>query len=177
MAIRRQKLDRNANLTLDSGRVVDMPPAWTFTIDCPHHGKIELTSIACASTVATIWPDRCAMLSGACAMSFRAKPCTAMNSTSAISGAFLMNCTPPGAPITRLDQIDRTLVDRYLAWLELQVVTTGRTKGQLLSLGAKKSAFAAFKALLTNRQKAHTRRQSRTWLPAQSIPERRPTDP
>ena len=41
MAIRRQKLDRTANLTLDGGRVIDMPPGWAFTIHCQYHGKID----------------------------------------------------------------------------------------------------------------------------------------
>ena len=41
VAIRRNKLDRKADLTLEAGRVVDMPPGWAFTIDCPHHGQIK----------------------------------------------------------------------------------------------------------------------------------------
>ena len=40
VAIKRQKLDRKANLTLDGDRVIDMPPGWAFTIKCPYHGKI-----------------------------------------------------------------------------------------------------------------------------------------
>ena len=40
VAIKRQKLDRKANLTLDGDRVIDMPPGWAFTINCPYHGKI-----------------------------------------------------------------------------------------------------------------------------------------
>lgn len=153
MAIRRQKLDRNANLTLDSGRVVDMPPAWTFTIDCPHHGKIEFDfdrlrkfgrDDLAGQMRDAVWSLR-HELSGKTLYSYEFHL--------RYFWRFLDELHTAGVPITRLDQIDRTLVDRYLAWLELQVVTTGRTKGQVLSLGAKKSAFAVLKALLTNRQK------------------------
>ena len=41
MALRRQKLDRKVQLTLDAEHVIDMPPGWVFTIDCPYHGKID----------------------------------------------------------------------------------------------------------------------------------------
>ena len=58
-----------------------------------------------------------------------------------------------GEPIRRLAQIDRKLLDRYLAWLALQVASEGKNKGQAWSLGAKKAAFKTLKALLTNRQK------------------------
>jgi len=33
-------------------------------------------------------------------------------------------------PITRLDQADRKLLDRFLAWLELQVAIKGKNKGR-----------------------------------------------
>ena len=42
MAIKRQKLDRRVNLIMDGDRVVDMPPGWKLTVDCPHHGKVIL---------------------------------------------------------------------------------------------------------------------------------------
>jgi hypothetical protein len=72
-----------------------------------------------------------------------------------------------------------------LAWLELQVVTMGRTKSQGLSLGSKKSAFAVLKALLTNRQKrAPTAVNPELCFPrnpfpnaGQLIPKRKPYSP
>ena len=153
MAIRRQKLDRNANLTLDSGRVVDMPPGWTFTIDCPHHGKIEFDfdrlrkygrDDLAGQLRDAVWSLRHELLG---------KTLYSYEFHLRYFWRFLDELHTASTHITCLDQIDRTLVDRYLAWLELQVVTTGRTKGQVLSLGTKKSAFAVLKALLSNRQK------------------------
>ena len=45
------------------------------------------------------------------------------------------------------------MIDRFLAWLELQVVIKGKKEGQKLSVSAKKNAFVSLKMLLTNRQK------------------------
>lgn len=42
MAIRRTKLDRKVSLTEKNGELIDLPPGWTFTILCPHMGKIRL---------------------------------------------------------------------------------------------------------------------------------------
>lgn len=154
MAIRRNKLDRKANLTLDAGRVVDRPPGWTFVIDCPHHGKIEFDfnpyrkngredlaghlrdafwSLRHEATAETL---RSFVRSG-CGYFWR----------------FLDDLSAAGESITRLNQIDRKLLDRYLAWQELQVASQGKNKGQRLSVGTKKISFDSIKTILTNRQR------------------------
>lgn len=153
MAIRRNKLDRKADLTLDAGRVVDMPPGWAFTIDCPHHGRIELDFNPYRENGRED-------LAGHLRDSFWSLRHEAVGATlRALKYAlgyfrrFLNDLHAAGESFTRLDQIDRKLLDRYLAWLELQVTSKGKTKGQRLSFGAKKKTFDSLKTLLTNRQK------------------------
>ncbi len=154
MAIRRQKLDRKVNLTMDGDRVVDMPPDWVFTIDCPHHGKIKFDFTpyrqggreeVAGHMRDSFWNLRHQVVG----ITFRSYE----NSGVRPFWRFLDTLQTNGEPITRLAQIDRKLLDRYLAWLALQVTSEGKNKGQPWSLGAKKAAFKAIKALLTNRQK------------------------
>jgi len=154
VAIRRNKLDRKADLTLDAGRVVDMPPGWTFNIDCPHHGKIKFDFNPYRENGRD---DLAGHLRDAI-WSLRHEAVGA--TLRGIEGGglryfwrFLDDLHAVGESITRLDQIDRKLMDRYLAWLELQVVFRGKTKGQRLSVAVKKKGFDDIKALLTNRQK------------------------
>ena len=42
MAIRRTKLDRKVSLTEKDGELIDLPPGWAFTIQCPHMGEVHL---------------------------------------------------------------------------------------------------------------------------------------
>lgn len=154
MAIRRNKLDRKVDLTLDAGRVVDMPPGWAFVIDCPHHGKIELDFNPYRDNGRE-------ELAGHMRDAFWCLRNEAVGTTlfgrerSGLRGfwRFLDDLSAVGESITRLDQIDRILLDRYLAWLELQVASKGKNKGQRLSVAAKKKVFGDIKTLLTNRQK------------------------
>jgi integrase len=156
MAIRRQKLDRKANLTLNpTGRIVDMPPGWAFTVNCPHHGKIYLDfnpyrmngrDDLAGHMRDAFWSLRHEVV-GATLKSYD-------NSGLRRFWNFLNELHIAGELVTRLDQIDRYLLDRYLAWLELQVVkSNSKNKGQPLSINAKRSNFKQIKALLTNRQK------------------------
>lgn len=154
MAIRRNKLDRKANLTLDTGRVVDMPPGWAFTIDCPHHGQIKFDfnpyrengrEDLAGHLRDAFWSLRHEAV-GATLRPMERRGLRYLR-------RFLDDLQAAGESITRLDQIDRKLLDRYLAWLELQVATKGKIKGQRLSVGTKKKSFADIKTLLTNRQK------------------------
>lgn len=154
MAIRRQKLDRKVNLTLDGDRVVDMPPDWAFTIDCPHHGKITFDFMPYRQSGRedlaghmrdAFWNLRNQVVG----ITLRGYE----NSGLRPFWRFIEALKGNGEPITRLDQINRKLLDRYLAWLALQVTSEGKNKGQPWSLGAKKAAFKTLKALLVNRQK------------------------
>ncbi len=154
MAIKRKKLNRKVDLILDGDSVVDMPPAWEFTIDCPHHGQIEFDfkpyrrngREALAEHMRdAIWCLRHEVvgrtLQGYEKVGVR------------LFWRFLDYLNDTGEVITHLNQIDRILLDRYLAWLEMQVTSTGKCKGRQLSIGARKNIFGCLKALLTNRQK------------------------
>lgn len=167
VAIKRQKLDRKANLTLDGDRVIDMPPGWAFTINCPYHGKIVFDfnpyrengrDDLAGHLRDAIWSQRHEVvgvtLKGNEEVGVR-RFCR-----------FLDDLDVAGESITRLDQIDRKLLDRYLAWMELQVTTKGKNKTQKWSLSTKKAVFNNIKALLVNRQN----RQPAAVNPALSFP-------
>jgi hypothetical protein len=154
MAIRRPRLDRTANLIVDGGRVVDMPPGWAFTIDCPHHGKINFDfdpyrehgrDELAGQMRDALWSLRHEVV-GKTLQSYEKIGVRYF-------WRFLDHLDSAGEAITRLDQIGRQLLGLYLAWLELQIVTQGKNKGQKWSMSMKKKAFDGFKALLLNRQK------------------------
>jgi integrase len=153
VAIRRNKLDRKADLTLDAGRVVDMPPGWVFTIDCPHHGKIKCDfnpyrgngrEELAGHMRDAFWSVRHEVV-GATLKS--------MELHLRYFWRFLDNLDAAKESVTRLVQVDRKLLDRYLAWLDLQIASKGKSKGQRLSVSVKKRAFDLIKTVLTNRQK------------------------
>ncbi len=154
MAIRRHKLNRKANLTVQTGRVIDMLPNWDFTIECPHHGKIYFDfnpyrkngRDELASQIRdAIWSLRHEIV-GISLTSYR----------EAIKRfwRFLDELLTTGELITRLDQIDRKFIERYLSWLELQVVPKShKNSGLMVSTGSKRSSYTSLKAILINRQK------------------------
>lgn len=154
MAIRRNKLDRKADLNLDAGRVIDMPPGWAFTIDCEHHGKIKFDfnpyrengrEDLASHLRDAIWSMRHEVVGETLEKMEQPGLRTFRH--------FLDDLHAAGESITRLDQIDRKLLDRYLAWLELQIASTGKNKGQQLTTGSQKKRFTDLKTLLINRQK------------------------
>lgn len=155
MAIKRKKLDRKADLMLDAaGRVVDMPPGWAYTIDCEHHGQINFDfnpyrengrEDLAGHMRDAFWSLRHEMVG---------KTLDSMERSGLRHfWRFLDNLSAAGESISRLDQIDRALLSRYLAWLELRTASIGKNKGQPLSVGTKKKKFDYIKTLLTNRQK------------------------
>lgn len=154
MAIRRNKLDRKVDLTLDAGRVVDMPPGWAFVIDCPHHGKIEFDFNRYRENGRE---DLAGHMRDAF-WSLRHEAVGATLRNLEVQGIryfwrFLDSLDAAGQSITSLNQIDRKLLDQYLAWMELQIASTGKNKGHQLSIAARRKAFTSIKTLLTNRQK------------------------
>ncbi len=133
MAIKRQKLDRKANLTLDVDRVVDIPPGWAFTITCPHHGKIALDfnpyrengrDDLAGHMRDAFWSMRHEVVG------------VTLESYEQIGlrrfWRFLDDLYASDKSVTRLDQVDRKILDEYLAWMELQIVAMGKRKGQKL---------------------------------------------
>jgi len=153
MAIKRQKLNRKVVLVLEDNRVVDMPPGWQFTITTPPRiGRTLDFGALCAggrSEIAAhmrdaIWSLR-HEVSGKTLEGYYDKLSPFWR--------FLDAQAETGIPITRLDEVDATVVESYLAWLNLQSSGSGKTKGQMLGVAAKKKSYDSLKALLVNRQK------------------------
>jgi integrase len=154
VALRRQKLDRKANLTLDRGRVIDTPPGWVFTIDCPYHGKIDFDfnpyrgndrDELAGHMRDAIWSLRHES-SGASLATYR--------ESIRRFWRFLDDLLATNEYVTRLDQIDRKCVERYLGWLELQLVTNNKKNmGLPVSIASKRNSYTSLKAILINRQK------------------------
>lgn len=162
VAIRRKKLDRKIDLTRDGGQIIDLPPGWEFTIDCRYHGKIHFDFTPyrrygrdhlAGHMRDAIWSLRHEVV-GKSLLSYE-------NTAIRCFWRFLDQLHDDGEAITRLDQIDRPLLDRFLAWLELQIVAHGKNKGLPWSISAKKGVFSWLKTLLINRQKR---------VPAQTSP-------
>lgn len=153
MAVRRKKIDRHVDLSVLDNRVLDLPPGWIFTIECPHHGKITLDFNPYRSNgrddIAghmrdAIWSQRHELLG--------------MSLNNQRRGLhffwrFLDELESSGESITYLQQVTRRLIDRYLAWLDTQIVAKGTNKGKPWTVSAKRRAFDHLKAALTNRQK------------------------
>lgn len=154
MAIRRQKLDRKAALALDDGRVVDIPPGWAFTIDSSHHGKIQFDFNSyrehgrdnLASHIRDAFWSLRRETEGVTLKGYEKQGIRPF-------WRFLDELLRNGEAITRLEQIDRRLLDRYLAWIELQVIPKGKLAGQRWTIATRKQAYGTFKSLLVNRQK------------------------
>lgn len=154
MAIRRKKLDRQAKLQVDSGRVIDLPPGWAFTIDCEHHGpqSFDFTPFRARGRDEIAGHLRDAL------WSLRRESTGETLNTHFCNGLvpfwrFVDEFDANGEAVTHLAQVDRKLIDRYLAWLELQLASTGKNNGQRLSVGTRKNYFDKLKSLLVNRQK------------------------
>lgn len=154
MAIKRYKLDRKANLTLNGDHVIEMSPGWAFNIDCPHHGKIVFDfnhyresgrDDITGHMRDAIWSLRHEVVG----ITLKGYEQVAMRQF----WRFLDDLNVVGESITRLDQIDRKLLDRFLAWMELQIVTYGKNKNKKWTLATKKRVFDNIKTLLENRQK------------------------
>jgi len=153
VAIKRQKINRKANLTLNTGNVIDLPPDWAFPIHCPHHGRIYLDfnpyrengrEDLAQHVRDAFWSQRHQLVG----MSLRHQ-----EQGLRIFWRFLDSLQSAGKSITRIDHIDRKLLDAYLAWMELQTTGRGRNMGKPWSISMRKRAFDHLKSVLTNRQK------------------------
>lgn len=153
MAIKRQKLNRKVHLVTDGDNVIDMPPGWQFTIDCPHYGAVTLDFSPyrannrdnLASHIRdAFWSMRHESVGASLA---------GIERNLRLFLRFLESLRAAGTLVTDLHQVDRMLIDRFLAWLELQTASTGKNKGRPLSVAAKLTSLAALKTVLVNRQK------------------------
>lgn len=154
MAIKRKKIDRTVDLTLNTdNRIIELPPAWQFTVTCQHHGEMTFDFTPYRSKGRenlamhmrdAIWSLRNAVVGITLATCFDGI---------AIFWRFLDDLEDAVQPITRLDQVDGRVIRQYLAWLAQQIVTRGKNKGNPWSIRMRKGRFVALKTLLINRRK------------------------
>ncbi|MBP8276048.1 MAG: tyrosine-type recombinase/integrase [Propionivibrio sp.] len=155
MAVRRAKVDRKISLVLDEGRVLDLPPAWSFTVTCEHHGDIHFDF----NPYRANGRDDLAAHMRDAFWSMRREVVGATLQYYERSGLrhfwrFLDVLAVSGQMITRLDQIDRQLINHFLTWLDTETVVIKRkNKGRHVAIGSKLKHFATMKTLLLNRQK------------------------
>lgn len=157
MAIRRNRVDRTVSLAIsDDNRVVDMPPAWAFTIRCSQNDAeypFDFTRYRtngreplAAQMRDAIWSLR-RDLTGKSLTSF-------MSSGVLPFWRFLDDLDVSGESVSTLDQIDRRLLIRFITWMEKQIVAVGKNKDKPWSLASQRSAYSNMKAILTNRQRS-----------------------
>ncbi len=152
MGIRRPRLDRTVEGITQNIGVFEQAPSWSFIIHCPHegdlqfdfniyrrHGREELAS----QMRDAFWSMRHTR-TGRTLLSYRTHGLDYF-------WDFLDLQEQLGERITHLAQIDRSLIDRFLRWLDLRLATRGPTRGRPLSPIAKRTCFMHIKALLTNR--------------------------
>uniref|UniRef100_E6PQA9 Phage integrase n=1 Tax=mine drainage metagenome TaxID=410659 RepID=E6PQA9_9ZZZZ len=154
MAIRRPKLDRKVAEIAQPNSSGERAPDWSFTIHCPHEGDLVFDfnpyrrsgrDDLAGHMRDAFWSLRHERV-GRSLLSYDTH---GMH----IFWRFLDDLEKSGKAVGRLDQIDRALIERFLAWLEMQLSSRGPTRGQALSLTAKRVSFNHLKALLSNRQR------------------------
>ncbi len=156
MAIRRNRVDRTVNLTVsDDNRVMDMPPAWSFTIRCSQSGaeypfdferyKSNGREPLAAHMRDAIWSMR-RELTGKSLTSY-------VNSGILPFWRFLDDLDASGEAVSCLEQIDRRLLLRFISWMERQIVLVGKNKGKPWALASQRAAYSNIKAILVNRQR------------------------
>lgn len=153
MAIRRQKLDRKASAQIQGGRVIDLAPGWSFSLVCPHQGEQRFDF----KEYRARGRENLAAHMRDAAWSLR-NELGAYTLTSYVSflrrfWLFLDDLSAKGEDIVALNQITRSLIERYLAWMERQIIVATQNRGQIWSIGTRRTAYKALKAFLVARQK------------------------
>lgn len=150
VAIKRPRIARKGGASPEIGsRVTDLPAPWAFEIKCPHHGKIafdftefrRLGRESLAGQVRDAFYSLRHDITGATLKSYY--------KLMRRFWLFLDSRKASGESLIDLKQINRSVVDQYLVWLELQMA---ETDAGTLSLGSRKQSYVALKAILRNRQ-------------------------
>lgn len=153
MAIKRKRINRKAELLQRDGVVVDLPPGWTFTVNCPHHGPQHFDFASyCANGREqlaremrdAIWSMRHELV-GATLTQYKSDTCDTF-------WRFLDE-RQQGDTVGCLADIDLPLLEEYLTWLALQVSRSGPHEGKPWSNGTQRRAFGCLKAILVNRMR------------------------
>jgi integrase len=149
-----KRVVRKTPVIQPDGEVVDLPPSWTYEINCTHHGTIKLDFLPLKRNGRedlaqhfrdAIWSLRHESVG----LTLRG----IYDQISMYFWPYLDDLAVAGQSIGQLRQIDENVLKNYLIWLESRIVVIGRSKGKPLSLSSKKNAFCTVKAMLVNRLK------------------------
>ncbi|CAD6559295.1 tyrosine-type recombinase/integrase [Paraburkholderia sabiae] len=154
MAIRRQKIDRKpVSVQSHGGTVINLAPDWSFTLLCPHHGpqKFNFNALRVAGRENLAAHMRDAVWS--LRSELEAVTLASYVRFLARFWLFLDELSGQGEHITSLAQITRSVIERFLAWMERQIIVTTQNHGQPWSIGTRRTAYKALKSLLVARQK------------------------
>lgn len=152
--IRKKKVGRKIDLQKHGGELIDLSPDWKFIIICPHHGEITFDfnpfrrngrEALAAHMRDAIWSLRHELV-GRTLKEFMASAVTRFWN-------FLDQLEDAGQCITRLNEIDDTIIKQFIAWLEMQVSATGKNKGHPWKVSSRVGAYLRIKSLLINRQR------------------------
>lgn len=152
--IGRKRVNRKLDLPQQSGEIIDLPPGWQFTVQCPHHGALTFDfepfrrngrENLAAQMRDAVWSLRHQVV-GATLHSYVVAGLNAF-------WRFLDDLLANGKAITHLAEIDADAIRQFLTWMEMQVTVKGKTQGQPWSHAARKGAYDRIKSLLVNRQK------------------------
>lgn len=155
MAISRKKINRKIDLHATEDTLVHLPPPWAFDLPTEAGASIHFDfsglrtngrSDLAAHMRDSIWTRR-----------YECRPLTLKNNARTFGTfvKFLDEMPADVQPITSLRQINRKLIDLFLGWLHLQLVSD-RTKpnyGQPLTINSKNAEYIGIKAFLVNRQR------------------------
>ncbi len=156
MAVRRNRVDRTVNLVISANnQVVDIPPAWNFTIKCSQSGaefpfdfnsyRTNERELLAEQMRDAIWSMRRALAG---------KSLTSYVSSGILPfWRFMSDLDASGEVVLSLNQIDRHLIVRFMSWMEKQIVIVGKNKGKPWSLASQMNAYANMKAILINRKR------------------------
>jgi integrase len=155
MALSKKKVCRKVDLTTNAGTVVDLAPGWKFDLRNEQQEAISFDfaglrrngrSSLAAQIRDAVWSQR--------------RECTAITLKSQFVAfkafiRFLDEIPAREEPITRLEHIDRPLLDLFVGWLNLQLVAdvSKGSRGQPLRTSTKSALYHGVKALLVNRQR------------------------
>lgn len=155
MALRRAKITREvAHLVHQGAKLIDMPPDWAFTLDSPDHGSLRMDfnplRAGGRENLARSWRDAVWSLRHVNEVS----TLKAFLPYSKTFFRFLDDyAAPEEAVIADIRQIDRRLLDHYLAWLGHQTVGQGKQRGQFWGIGTQLVAWRVVKTILVNRRR------------------------
>jgi len=156
MAVHRKRIDRSVDLKVNEhNRVVDLPPAWKFDYRCPQSNddysfdfeqyRINGRDVLAEQMRDAVWSLR------------HESTGTQLKSLEETGirkfWKFLEALEVAGTAITRLEQIDRPIINQYLTWLDQQIVSKGKNKGNPQAFSTKKTTYSKLKTVLVNRQK------------------------